>query len=217
MTIKAVLFDMDGVLCDSEPIHVAAYIELFKRHGVTLDKKDTNGIFGKLDEHIIANICKRRKINCDVYSLGREKRELIPPLLRKLPMPVYPNVHSFVKFAKKHFKIGLATSSSRNELEITLRRAKLRRFFKTTLGKEDVHTHKPSPEIYRKLAKKLNAKPSECLVIEDSVTGVESAKRAGMFCAAVLNSFPAAKLKKADLIVKNLNDEKLLRLLNANL
>ena len=217
MRVKAVLFDMDGVLCDSEPIHVEAYREMFKSHGVILNKKDTADIFGKLDEHIIADICKKRRLHCDVYAMGREKRDIIPALLRKLPMPVYSYVKPFVVFAKKHAKIGLATSSSRKELEITLQRIRLRKTFKATLGKEDVHTHKPSPEIYRKLAAKLRVKPSECIVIEDSVTGVEAAKRAGIFCVAVLNSFPASKLKKADLIVKNLNDKRLRRLIDANL
>src|SRR3989344_222064 len=217
MRVKAVLFDMDGVLCDSEPIHVEAYREMFKLHGVILNKKDTADIFGKLDEHIIADICKKRRLHCDVYAMGREKRELIPPLLRKLPMPIYAHVKTFVAFAKKHAKIGLATSSSRKEFKITLQRIGLQNAFKATLGKEDVRTHKPSPEIYRKLAKKLHVRPNECIVIEDSVTGVEAAKRAGMFCVAVLNSFPAVKLKKADMIVKNLNDIRLRRLLVANL
>lgn len=208
MTIKAVLFDMDGVLVDSERYHVEAFVELFKRHGVKLTAKDTAGIFGQLDEHIIEDLCKRKKVPCTVAAWGAEKRTIATDLMRKSKMFLFPGVKSMLALVKKKYKVGLATSSSRAEAEIVLLKIGLRNSFDAILTREDVHTHKPSPEIYTKLSERFKCLPEECVVIEDSITGVTAAKRANMRCIAVLNTFPAAKLKEADLVVKRLDDQK---------
>ena len=85
------------------------------------------------------------------------------------------------------------------------------------MAKEDVKRHKPYPELYLKIAKKLGVKPEDCIVVEDSIAGVEAAKRAGMFCVAVLASYPAAKLSKADLRVRSLRSKTLRKLICANI
>lgn len=206
--IKAVLFDMDGVLSDSEPHHVRAFKELFRRHGVILSKKDTADIFGKLDEHIIRDLCKKNHIRCDVKKWYWEKRRIVVSYLRKSRIPSFPDAIKLVKHVAKKYMVGIGTSSSHEEIDIVLKRLGIRKYFDVILGREDARFHKPHPEIYLKLAKRLRVRPSECVVIEDSICGVESAKRAGMGCIAVLNSFPASKLKKADLIVKSLTDKR---------
>ena len=206
--IKAVLFDMDGVLSDSEPHHISAFKELFRRHGIILSKNDTSDIFGKLDEHIIRDLCKKKKIKCDVKKSYWEKRKIVVSYLKKRPIPSFPDAIALVKRVAKNFKVGIGTSSSHEEIDIVLRRLGIKKYFGVVLGREDVRFHKPHPEIYLKLARKLRVKPSECVVIEDSVYGIEAAKRAGMKCIAVLNSFPTSKLKKADIIVKSLNDKR---------
>ncbi len=214
--IKAVLFDMDGVLSDSEPHHVRAFRELFRRHGIILTNKDTSTIFGKLDEDIIRDLCKNKKIKCDVKKWYWEKRKIVVSYLKKSRIPSFPDAIALVKRVAKHFKIGVGTSSSHEEIDIVLKRLGIKRHFDVILGREDVRFHKPHPEIYLKLARRLRVKPSECVVIEDSIYGVEAAKRAKMKCIAVLNSFPASKLKKADLVVKSLNDKRVRSLLHRN-
>jgi HAD superfamily hydrolase (TIGR01509 family) len=211
--IKAVLFDMDGVLSDSEPHHIRAFKEFFGKKGVILTQKDTSDIFGKLDEDIIRDLCKKKNIKCDVKKWYWEKRKLVVYYLKNLRIPSFPDAIALVKRVSKKYKVGIGTSSSHEEINIILKRLGIRRHFDVILGREDVRFHKPHPEIYLKLAKKLKVKPSECVVIEDSIYGVEAAKRAGMKCIAVLNSFPASKLKKADLIVKSLNDKRVKALL----
>jgi len=211
--IKAVLFDMDGVLSDSEPHHIRAFKEVYKRQSIILTKKDTSDIFGKLDEDIIRDLCKKKNIKCDVKKWYWEKRKLVVYYLKKLRIPSFPDAIALVKRVAKKYKAGVGTSSSHEEIDIVLKRLGISGYFDVILGREDVRFHKPHPEIYLKLARKLKVKPSECVVIEDSIYGVEAAKRAGMKCIAVLNSFPASKLKKADLIVKSLNDKRIWRLL----
>ena len=211
--IKAVLFDMDGVLSDSEPHHIRAFKELYKRHGVNLSKKDTSDIFGKLDEDIIRDLCRKKKIKCDVKKWYWEKRKIVVSYLKKLRIPSFPDAIALVKRVSKNYKIGIGTSSSHEEIDIVLKRLGIKRYFDVIMGREDVRFHKPHPELYLKLARKLKVKPSECVVIEDSIYGVEAAKRAGMKCIAVLNSFPASKLRKADPIVRSLADKRVKALL----
>ncbi|RJQ21187.1 HAD family phosphatase [Candidatus Woesearchaeota archaeon] len=206
MNCRAVLFDMDGVLCDSEPYHVQAFIILFKRYGIRLTKKDTAEIFGRLDEHIIKDVCHRKKMRCTIARMGKEKRKIVVDIMRKKTIPVFPGVKELISRCRGTYRVGLATSSSKQEYEAVLRKTGLRRAFHKILGREDVRTHKPSPEVYRKLCAQLGCTPAQCVVIEDSIAGVEAAKRAKMRCIAVTNSFPAHKLRLADLIVKQLDD-----------
>lgn len=208
MTIKAVFFDMDGVLVDSERYHIDAFVELFKRHGIALTKKDTAGIFGRLDEHIIEDLCKKKKIKCDIDEWGKEKRLIATDLMRRNKMSLFPGVKSLLVAVKKKYKVGLATSSSRQEAEIVLLKVGLRNSFDAILTREDVKTHKPSPEVYLKLCERFKLTPQDCVVIEDSIAGVTAAKKAGMRCIAVLNSFPTSKLSEADFIVRRLDERK---------
>jgi len=204
--IKAILFDMDGVLSNSEPHHIKGLKEVFRRHGKNITNKDLNDIFGKIDEQIIKDICKKKKFSGDIYALGREKREIVVEIMKKSKIPIFPGAKNLVKTLSKLYKLGIGTSSSHPELDVVLGKISLRKYFKEIMGREDVRTHKPSPELYRKLAKRLGAKPSECIVIEDSVTGVEAANRAKIKCIAVTHTFPASKLKNADIIVNNLRE-----------
>lgn len=209
--IKAVLFDMDGVLSNSEPHHVKAFKIFFKKKGMPLSKADVKDIFGRFDDDIIRDLCRKKGVTCNVNKWYWEKRRIVVSLLKKMPIPSFPDAIRLVKRVSKKYKVGIGTSSSREEINIVLKKLGIRQYFDKILGREDVKRHKPSPELYLKLARKLNVKPSECVVIEDSVAGVAAAKRAKMKCIAVLNSFPASKLKKADLIVKSLNDKRVLK------
>jgi len=213
MNIRAVLFDMDGVLVDSKPYHLHGMKELFKRHGITLSPPELENIFGIVDERNIHAICNARKIPCNAHAMGTEKRNIVVSSFKHARLHSFPGALELVKRARRTYKVGLATSSNKNERGAVLKQLKLTRAFDCILGREDVKTHKPSPEVYQKLARKLGVRPSQCIVIEDSVAGVEAAKRAGMFCIAVTNSYPASKLKKARMIVKRLDDKKIQRLL----
>lgn len=211
--IKAVLFDMDGVLSNSEPHHIKAFKIFFKKKGIKLSKSDVKDIFGRFDDDIIRDLCKKKGIKCNVSKWYWEKRKIVVSLLKKMPIPSFPDAINLAKRVSKKYKVGIGTSSSREEINVVLKKLGIKKYFDAILGREDVKQHKPNPQLYLKLAKKLKVKPSECVVIEDSVAGVAAAKRAKMRCIAVLNSFPASKLKKADLIVKSLNDRRVKALL----
>jgi len=211
--MKAVLFDMDGVLSNTEPHHIDAFKELFRRHGVHLTNKDASTIFGRLDEDIIRDLSRQHKVKANINKWYWEKRRIVVNYLKKQKIPSFPDAIQLVKKAAKKYKLGIGTSSSHEELDIVLKRLGIKKYFQKILGREDVKNHKPHPELYLKLAGKLKVKPSECVVIEDSIAGVIAAKRAKMKCVAVTNSYPASKLKKADLVVKHLADRRVKKFL----
>lgn len=207
--MKAIIFDLDGVLVDSKKAHIKAFKQLCKNKGINLTNEELNHVFGFTTESSIAVICRRRGLTCPVVEWAEEKRQIALKLLKKSKS--FPGVESFLKYLKPKYKLALASSSSVPEVEAVLNN--LKKYFDHITTREQVKKHKPDPQIYLLTARKLGIKPADCVVIEDSIAGVESAKRAGMFCIAVLNSYPAKDLKSADLIIKDLNDARLRELL----
>lgn len=199
---KAILFDLDGVLADSKKAHLKAFNQVCESKGIILTKEELKNIFGFSTEHGLQQVCKKRGLTGQIDEWAKEKKQLALLFLKKSKL--FPGAEDFLKYAKGKYKIALASSSSKEEVEAVLKENL--KLFDAVLTRESVKKQKPDPEIYKKTAKQLKVKPSDCIVIEDSIAGVESAKRAGMFCIAVLNSYPAKELKNADLIVNDLND-----------
>ena len=209
--IKAVLFDMDGVLSNTEPLHLNTFKKLFAERGIMLTDTDVKSVFGKLDEDILRELFKKKGMKENVAVWALRKRKMMIPILKKAKIQAFPGVEKLVKTLAKSYALGLGTSSSHEELDVIMDKLSLKRYFKVIFGREDVEKHKPDPELYQKLCDALNAKPNECVVIEDSVSGIMAAKRAGMRCIAVKNSFPASKLKQADVVVERLDDPRIVR------
>ncbi|OYT31550.1 phosphatase [Candidatus Woesearchaeota archaeon] len=208
--MKAVLFDLDGVIVDSRRAHVLSFQKVLKEKGVSISFSELKKFFGVLDVDIFKRLIKKKKIKASALELSKKRRKIASSFFKNIKL--FSGVKSLLKKLKNKYLIGLATSSSFSKTEFILETFKLKEYFDAVVVREDVKKHKPDPEVYLKLAKKLKVKPEECVVIEDSVAGVEAARRAGMFCVAVLNSFPK-KMLHADLLVKKLNDKRLLRLL----
>ncbi len=206
--MKAILFDLDGVLVDSKSIHLKALEKMFKSKGINLTKEELRNSFGFTVDHNVEEICRKRGLSCPVKEWSDEKRQLALKMLKNSKF--FPGTEDFLKKLNS-YRLGLASSSTIEEVNTSLKH--LKKYFDVITTREEVKKHKPAPDIYLLTAKKLNLKPEDCIVIEDSIAGVEAAKKAGMFCIAVLNSFPAKELKSADLVVKDLNDVRLKDLL----
>lgn len=204
--MTAFIFDMDGTLIDTKRFHIEAWIALFKNHNVSVPIKEIDYFFGDHDVSILRQVFKKHKIVGSPESWAQQRRRIAYSLLSKSKL--FPHVKDFL--GSLNCPLALGTSSSRKETELLLRIHKLNRFFKVVMCREDVNQHKPNPELYLRIARKLKQKKSECIVFEDSIAGVSAAKDARMFCVAVLNSFSSSELMRADLRVRSLNSSRLL-------
>jgi len=208
---KAVLFDLDGVLIKTEHINTKAAILSMREQGINLAASDKKFITGRNPVDYSVDFARKYRFDRGKMLVSHALHyERLYHMAKR-----YSYSHDFVLRVRRiGFKTALVTSAERDTVGNALRVLKLKdSAFDTFVTFEECKKHKPSPLPYLMAAKRLKLKPRECVVIEDSVAGVLSAKRARMKCIAVTNSYPASKLKKADLIVKTLDDRRVLEFL----
>ncbi|AFY61717.1 HAD family phosphatase [Synechococcus sp. PCC 6312] len=214
---QALIFDMDGVLCDTMAYHVRAwdtYIQCTPAlAGVDWAKLHTMG--GKRNCELLPELLGRPVSQAEVDELGRSKdaifRELITPELMGLA-----GVLEFLKSAKASgLKLGLGTSASQENVDLIMAWENMGDFFPVRVTEVDVQRGKPDPQCYLLVAERLGVEPKDCLVFEDAVAGVEAAWRAGMACWGVLTLHSAAELieKGAAVCIQDFTDARLGELL----
>jgi len=201
---KAVVFDMDGVIVDSEQLSLDAFGKALSLCGITIDEEDIAHSCGLSDKNIIESMEKKynKKIDFDLYA--KKKVEFYRNNVNENGIHPFPKVRDFIKMLnEKSIKYIVASSGNRKKIQYNLEKTALSDLFKDVLSGEDFDKSKPDPAIFLKAAQRLGVEPSDCLVIEDSINGVKAAKNAKMKCIAITNTFKADKLKDADLIVDN--------------
>ena len=202
--IQAIIFDMDGVIVNSEPIHDKASDIVLKKYGIKLDKKTDNEINnefrGCTEKFFWKTFSKRFGLKQNYKDLIKEKQLTYLDLIKKHTEPVQ-GCSDLIKVLKTKYKIGLASSSSAKEIDFILTKLKIKKYFDVITSGEFIEKSKPAPDIYLETATKLGVKPKNCLVFEDAVNGVKAAKAAGMKCIAITTSFGKKDLKEADLII----------------
>ena len=203
--IRGVLFDMDGVLVNSEPFILKAAIMMFSELGITVLPEDFQPFVGMGENRYIGGVAEEYRINVDIDQVKARTYEIYQKIVRGKLSPL-PGAHEFIaKCRKKGFKLALATSADRIKMEANLKEIGLSTdSFHTTITGLDVEKKKPFPDIYLKAAGNMGLKTYECLVIEDAVSGIEAGKAAGCRCLAVTSSFDAKALSKADWICDSL-------------
>lgn len=203
---------MDGIIFDTEPLVFEATKNLFKMYNVKIKHSDSKKLFGIDAKTFLRTLAKKYKIKKDVTKLREERRDYYKDIKTKIR--VFPGILNLLKELKKNkIRIALATSSSKASLDHNFRSSKLsKEFFNIINTRDKIKNTKPNPEIFIKTIRDLKIKQKNCVIIEDSIAGVEAGKRSKTRVIAITNSFPRSKLKKADLIVKSaeeLNIEKL--------
>lgn len=211
-----VIFDLDGVIIDSEPLHKQAWKTVFKEKGVLLRDEDVAGSIGTTDRSLLKRIIRENNLEPDFGKWYEKKRERYTALLKN-NLKVFPGVPSLLKRLSKRYSLALASSAWLKDIKFVLNKLELCGYFKVTIGRESVENHKPDPEAYLLAAEKLDLPCSKCLVIEDSLAGIRAAKEAGMKCIAVSNSFPPEELGGADLVVNTLKDKAILQFIKESL
>lgn len=202
---KAVIFDMDGVLADSEPTHVAVEQRILEHYGIKLDESDHSRYKGTTEKFFWTDIIKRNNLDASYLELSNKKRELFFKAAEGIT--AFDGAKKILTELKSNrFLTAVASSSHRDVIEYILMRLNIKECFDVIVSGDEVSTGKPAPDIFLKTASKLSVNANNCLVIEDSINGITAAKRAGMSCIAITNSFPREELSRADLIIDSLEE-----------
>lgn len=206
MNYEAVLFDMDGVIVDSEPLHVAAFQATLKNYGYDLsDEQYKQHFAGRTDEAGFKQYFDFIGETVELPVIMDEKAKAYLELAADQLLP-YPGVIEFIQdLAERKVPLALVTGSLRAEAEVTLKAFGLTDLFKAVIAAEDISQSKPNPEGYLKGAKALGFEPADCIVIEDAPSGVKAANAAGMRCLAVTATHTEEELKGATLIIYQLS------------
>lgn len=206
MIHKAVLFDMDGVILDSIPLHHQAAQAVFKTRGHELSYADYKRYFaGETDAEGFAQYCKLIGMQHDLAPMLRQKADEYERLAATTSLTPCPGSVACIRwFADKQLPLALVTGSLRAEAELVLRAFDLTDVFQAVVTADDVTHGKPNPEGYLKGAAALGMQPADCLVIEDAPSGIQAARAAGMHCIAVTTTYPAAELQQAHSVVPRL-------------
>ena len=192
------IFDMDGVLIDSGAHHRKAWGALLEELGVEPTQRDFWRVtIGRPAEEALPLVLGRRLGPDEARRLARRKRDLYAAYATEGLLSV-PGVTSFVdSLARLGVSRAVGTSASRGDALSLLESVGLRRYFHVIVTADDVRLGKPDPEVYLESARRLGAQPSACVVFEDSVVGVQAARRAGMRVVGVTTAHAAAELEEA--------------------
>ena len=211
---RALIFDFDGVIADSEPVHLRALQRTLAEAGIVLTPEDYYAHYLGFDDHDAIVEALRSATGAaaptQVARLMDVKARHFLALLGEGPR-LFPGVSTFVRAAAARVPLAIVSGALRREIELILVRAGLADAFTAIVSAEDVRAGKPSPEGFLTALARLRERvpdltPRSCLVIEDSLPGVEAARQAGMRCLAVTNSHAAEELRGAGLVVASLEE-----------
>ena len=209
MTLKAVIFDFNGVIINDEAIHQQLIEEIFLSENLVMKKGEYQDVcLGRSDRACLYDLLsdRGRVVNEDVLNkLLRQKAQSYTVELEKLDkLPLYPGLDDFIFQARtRNIHLGIVSGSIRQEIELVLERSQLSQYFSVIVSGDDITTSKPEPDGYKLAVQKLNqAHPQldlqakECLAIEDTPPGITAAKRAGMQVVGIANTYPFHMLQR---------------------
>lgn len=209
---KGLIFDVDGVVADTERVNAEASIkvfaDLFGVQGVV--RADFEAGLGRGAAEYVRSAARVHGIELSdeqVNAATVARQDNFLAMLQAEPLPAFPGVLELMESAlsRDDFCVGIATSSTREKSEAVLKSAQIPYFRMAYVTGSDVKNKKPDPELFLKAAAQLGIDPSRCVVIEDAPDGVAAARAAGCRCVAVTNSTTADKLAEADRVVSSLD------------
>ena len=179
MPIDAIIWDFDGVLLDNELLHLEVEIETVTQYGIPLTLPVAGEYLGyRLDDYF-RELAERYNVNVPLQEMIITHHKNLILYYREI-FPMTPHADEVVKHLSDVVSMGIATSRERDLMDIALKRFSLNSYFTIAVCGEDVTSGKPDPEPYLKAASLLNVSPQNCVVVEDSIPGFQSAKGAGM-------------------------------------
>lgn len=219
-SFRAILLDFDGVIADSEPVHLRLFQKILSEEGMELREEEYYEKYLGLDDRSCFEAVFRDQgkplIEDQQKELVRRKHQAFEQM-SFLASLIYPGVVDFLERASPQHFLAIVSGALRDEVLAILRSGGIHEKFQTIVAAEDVTAGKPAPDGFLEAVRRLNRDavpsseyllPQECLVIEDSPWGIEAARGAGMKCVALMTSYPREKLSKADLIFPSLKSVK---------
>lgn len=207
--ISAVIFDMDGVIVNSEPVYQQIEKEMFKELGIQIDPETYRTFVGLRTLEMWGAIVDRFQLLHHPVDLDREEeKRYLEWVNKKNGMLTVDGSIQLIRLLKDHgYRLALASSNSSMAIKTVLVKFEINDYFQITMSGEQVEKSKPDPEIFIKTAVGLGHDPEHCLVIEDSSNGVKAARKAGMKCIAYENRETGIQdLSEANLIVRDLRE-----------
>jgi len=214
--LKAFIFDMDGVIIDSEPIHFDIDVKTMKFFGVTISPQELERFVGMTNPEMWKILKQEYKLSQSVSEIIEYQLSSKIELIKSIEIAPIDGITELITDLKKYkIKIGIASSSPVKFINEVLLKFKLFNKFDCVISGEDMANGKPSPDIYLEAAKQLQVKPDECIVLEDSRNGILSAKSANMKCIGYINPNSGKQdLSKADKIIETIREIKVADFLN---
>lgn len=205
--MKLIIFDMDGVILDSEPLHENARQMMFKEYGVIPDETFPDPV-GKSSSGFWRTMIEMGKLKGDPYDLEEKQYRLVAWQIEQNKVPPSEGLIDVLTWAKDHgVKIGLASSSTRTLVDDALRLLGISRYFEYTVSGNEVKVKKPAPDVYLKVLQMAGVKAEEAAAVEDSSAGVEAAKNARIFCFGYKNETSGGQdISQADVAISHLKE-----------
>jgi HAD superfamily hydrolase (TIGR01509 family) len=207
----AVIFDMDGVLVENSEFHDQAWQMICKKYKSIKSAEEIKSIFGGTNYMFVAKLLGMTDEN-EIKAIAEEKEALYRKIyLEHIKFPSGLQ-NLLIELKQNNVRMAVATSAPRVNLDFVLDILNIRDYFEVLIDESYVKHGKPDPEIYRITAQQLKIKPENCIVIEDSIFGIQSAKANGMKVIGITTTFSSGQINFADLVIKNFKEIDLIRI-----
>jgi HAD superfamily hydrolase (TIGR01509 family) len=204
-TAKGVLWDMDGVLVDTGELHFQAWLQALTEYGIPFNKEIFLKAFGMNNFTTLTLLLGHPPEPGYFAQVSDRKERLFRQILRG-QVRLLPGARLWLGLLEKlGFRQAIASSAPQADIEAIVRETQIQSYFSAMVSCHDM-PGKPDPAVFIEAARQLSLSPKNCIVVEDSVSGVTAARRAGMKILAVTNTYPRKDLTEADLIVESLED-----------
>ena len=202
--VKAIIWDMDGVIADTSLYHLKGWQIVLQKRGVNYTEEDFQRNTGKRNDSIIKSALGEKIPQNEIMAIAREKDETFRQLMGQNIRP-FPGVLKLITSLKEHgFKIAIGSAAPMENIQLITQSLKIDNYFDAIVSSWEVTKGKPDPQIFLLAAQKLGVEAERCIVIEDAIAGVAASRRAGMHCIAVTNTSTKEDLREADLIIDTL-------------
>lgn len=202
--LKAFIFDMDGVILDSEPNQLRAFNRVLQDYNISIEMEEFKKKYmGHQDTWISEKIVSEYSLPVTKDKFVLAKRSAYFDIISNEEIHPFPGAVEAIKEIKKIVPLGIASSSNLKEIEMITKRFGIREYFSVLLSSFDVPKGKPAPDIYLRIAEMMKVNPQFCGAIEDTPLGIQSAKSAGMMCVGITTTHNENELRAADYVINH--------------